>query len=403
RDDRETRYSRLLNKVIKSGVKTKILMLSATPVNNKINDLKNQIAFITEGDDSSFQEDGVKSVEVTMKKAQTVFNRWNELPTEEKSVEKLLDMLEMDYFKLLDMLTIARSRKHIEKYYNMTEIGKFPTRLKPINIYADIDTSNKFPELKQVNNSIRRLNLSIYTPMAFLRPDKVAEYERKYDKKVNNNSVFKQSDREKSLIYLMRVNLLKRMESSINSFGLTVTKVLKQIDVAIQKLDNHSLNSLEDIEIKDIEIDDQQFEDMLIGTKKVKVLIQDMDLVKWRESLEEDKRILENLMMESAKVSSRRDSKLQDLKSLIINKNENPINDGNRKIIVFTAFADTAEYLYENIKDWAKENLGLDSALITGSGTNRTTFKGIKTDLNTLLTNFSPISKEREKILSCKL
>lgn len=399
RNDKETRYSRLLKKVIKAGVKTKILMLSATPVNNRMNDIKNQIAFITEGNDKSFESEGIISIEQTLRKAQMVFNKWNGLPDEERTVDLFIEMMNMDYFKLLDTVTIARSRKHIEKYYNIAEIGKFPIRRKPMNIYADIDLDDEFPSLEYINKLIKNLNLGLYSPIQYVLPEKHEVYSKLYDVKVKDGgSVFRQADRERALVNLMRINILKRLESSINSFGLTVSKILKQIDYTIDKIDKKQFDYDAELSINDIDLDDPEMDDSLIGSK-VKVLLQDMDLIKWREDLMDDSEKLELILLEAGKVNSKRDAKLKKLKELIHEKIDNPLNNGNKKVIVFTAFADTAEYLYENINKWAKDMFGIQSALITGSGVNKTTLKSIKrADLNTLLTNFSPKSKERDKV-----
>ncbi len=393
KEDKETRYSRLLNQVIRRGVKTKVLMLSATPVNNKMNDLKNQIAFATEGNDSALSSFGLKSIEQTLRKAQMAFNKWNELPEERKKLENLLELLEIDYFKLLDMLTIARSRKHIQKYYDTTSIGKFPERLRPLNIKADIDTKKDFIELPELNKLIRSLNLAIYSPIKYVLPSKVMEYSRKYDTNTGK-SIFKQIDREQSLVHLMRINILKRMESSIHSFGITVSKILQNIDLALKKLDN-----FEDIEgkfdIEELDIEDNRLDSIMIGSKKVKVLLQDIDQIRWRSELEGDKVILEKVLKEAFKITVGRDQKLKELKDLIKEKVQNPLNDNNKKVIIFTAFADTAKYLYDNLSKDILENLGLYSAVVTGSDNPKTNLKGIKTDFNNILTNFSPISKER--------
>ncbi|WP_129597593.1 helicase-related protein [Anaerophilus nitritogenes] len=397
--DKVTRYARMLNDVIKAGVKTKVLMLSATPVNNKMNDIKNQVAFITEGNDKAFESEGIISIEHTLRKAQLVFNKWSELEDQKRTVDTFIEMMNMDYFKLLDTVTIARSRKHIEKYYNVSEIGKFPIRRKPINIYADIDTKNEFPELEYVNKMIKNLNMSAYAPLKYVLSEKRAEYAAKYDSKVKNGkSVLKQTDREQSLVNLMRVNILKRMESSIHSFGITISKLLIQIDHLLDKIEKNQFEYDKDIHIEDIEMDDAQFEDILIGNK-VKVLIQDVDSIKWKQDLEEDKIKLEKLLIETAKIINNRDSKIKELKILIENKINNPLNDANKKVIIFTAFADTAQYLYKNISKWAMEEFNVHSALVTGAGDNKCTLNGInKKDLNAVLMNFSPKSKEREKI-----
>ncbi|APQ73203.1 helicase-related protein [Clostridium botulinum] len=399
RNEKITRYSKLLNDVIRSGAKTKILMLSATPVNNRMTDLKNQINFITEGIDNAFQSEGIPSVELTLRKAQLVFNKWTELEENERTLDTFMEMMDMDYFKLLDTVTIARSRKHIEKYYDVAEIGKFPKRLKPINIKSNIDEMNEFPSLEHVNKVIRNLKLSTYAPLKYVLPEKRAEYNKKYDTYVKGGqSVFRQADREQSLVSLMRVNILKRMESSINSFGITMAKLLKQIDYTLDKIEKNQMHFDPSLNIADIEIDDDRLEDSLIGNK-VKVLIQDMDLIKWKQDLEEDKKRLEELIFEAAKVVKNRDAKLNSLKKIIIDKINNPLNKSNKKIIIFSAFADTANYLYESLSPWIKEEFNLYTALVTGAGDNKCTLKGVnKKDLNAVLTNFSPESKEREKI-----
>jgi len=398
RKEGATRYSRLMNDVIKSGVKTKVLKLSATPVNSRMNDLKNQVSFIAEGIDDAFSEQGIASIEQTLKKAQTRFNQWLDLDDKERKVEILLERMNFDYFKLLDLLTIARSRKHIEEYYDIAEIGAFPERLKPLNIKADIDGDGDFPPLKDINQSIRKLHLSAYAPLKYVRRDKRDEYSRKYDMKVGNgSSVFKQVDREQSLIHLIRINLLKRMESSINSFALTLAKLLREVDLLIQKIDSHDGSAIEELNIEGIEIEDQDFESYLIG-RKVKVLIQDIDAIRWKQDLEEDRQRLATMLNEASLIEPSRDAKLQLLKEIISHKCQNPVNPDNKKLLVFTAFADTANYLYENLAQWAQTEHNLHAALVTGTGTNKTTLSGINKDLNSILTTFSPVSKERHKI-----
>ena len=306
--------------------------------------------------------------------------------------------MDFEYCKLLDIWTIARSRKHLEKYYDIAEIGEFPERLKPVNFKEDIDSEGQFPPLRDINRTIRRLNLSAYSPLKYVRTDKREEYSRKYDIQVKDGaSVFRQVDREQSLIHLMRVNLLKRMESSINSFALTVGKLLGNVDSLLEKLENHSSEDIEELGIEDIEVDEPEFDAYLIG-RKVKVLIKDMDEVRWKQDLEYDRAKLTELLFEARQISAERDAKLHRLRAIITEKCQNPINDGNRKIIVFTAFADTANYLYEHIAVWAKDTLGIYAAQITGSGTNKTTMISMGSNFDALLVAFSPVSKERNKI-----
>ncbi len=397
----KSRYERLMNDILRSGVKTKVLMLSATPVNNRMNDLKNQVAFITEGRDDAFSDQGIKNIESTLRLAQKQFNQWVKEPAEKRSTAALLDIMSFDYFKLLDVVTIARSRKHIEKYYGTADIGRFPTRLPPKNIYANIDASGEFPPLKEVNKTIRRLSLAGYSPLKFVREAKKAEYARRYDQAVGGGKgVFKQIDREESLIHLMRVNLLKRMESSIHSFTLTASKLAKQVDRLLAKIDAHESDEVDELSIEDIhdfELESTELETFMVGNK-TKVLLQDMDLIRFRQELEADRVFLTSIAETAQRVTAQRDAKLALLKQAIANKIENPLNPGNRKVVVFTAFADTAQYLYANLAAWAQSELGIHCALVTGGGTNKTTITGLGSDLNNILTAFSPISKERQKI-----
>lgn len=389
----KTRYARLMNEIIRKGVKTKLLMLSATPVNNRMNDLKNQISFITEGDDLAFDTEGVDNITTVMALAQRQFTEWTK--SDIKDINTLFEKLDSRYFKLLDMLTIARSRKHIVKYYNCDDVGKFPERLQPINIKTDIDSRKLFPSLKDINTSIRKLNLANFSPMEYVLAEKRAEYEAKYDYQLKSGSVFKQIDREKSLIHLMRVNYLKRMESSINSFSISIKGLLKQVNDNLEKIANSSLYIGKAITIEDIDLEDTDNE-ALVGNK-VKVLLQDMDLVRWKQDLEYDRDILVKLLESARNIDSIRDEKLEELKRIIANKIYNPINGTNRKVVIFTAFADTANYLYHDISSWAHKNYGIYSTLITGTGINKTNLPHSGNDMNDLLTNFSPISKERDK------
>ena len=398
--NRITRYQRLMNDIIKSGVKTKVLMLSATPVNNRMNDIKNQISFITEGNDKVFSHIGLNSIELVLRKAQAVYNKWSKLDDAERTTDLFVEMMDLDYFKLLDIVTIARSRKHIQKYYNMNEIGKFPVRRKPENYKADIDLQNEFPELKIINKSIKKLKLAVYSPLAYILPEHKEKYSKKYDMSVSSgHSVFKQTDRENQLINLMRVNLLKRMESSIHSFGLTVSKILSQVDNALMNVKNKQFDYDPDIDITEIDLENEsQYDDLIFGNK-VKVLLQDMDLIRWDQDLQEDKDKLLELLTDTKKVNPTRDAKLFELKKIIEHKINNPFNMNNKKLLIFTAFADTAEYLYNEVSGWVFDKFSLHTAFVSGADINKTTMKSIKRkDLNSILTSFSPRSKERNKI-----
>ncbi|MES2001895.1 MAG: helicase-related protein [Pseudomonadota bacterium] len=392
--DRDTRYDHLMKRIIKAGVKTKVLMLSATPVNNRLADLKNQIAFMTEGNDIAFIDHGIPSIEATIRKAQGQFNRWLDLPEDERRSSRLMDMLGFDYFKLLDMLTIARSRKHVQRYYGTAETGQFPERLRPENIKADVDLAGEFRPIREINNEIRRLTLGAYAPLRYVLPHKQAAYDEKYSTKIRGGqSFFRQVDREESLIHLLRVNILKRMESSVASFALTIKRQLADVNALIAKLDAHE-EEFDELTIDDVDIDDPSFEALLVG-RKVKVLLHDVDRVRWRQDLIEDRNRLDTLLSAAHAVTAVRDAKLSALKDLIAKKVHTPINGDNRKLLLFTAFADTADYLYRELAAWAKTTLGINAAVVTGTGANKTTLQGLRSDMTSILSAFSPRSKER--------
>ena len=398
RQGNETRYDRLMRKIIREGVKTRVLMLSATPVNNRLADLKNQIAFVTEGDDTALFDHGIASIDSTTRRAQKAFNRWLELPNEEKTPALLVEMLGFDYFALLDHLTIARSRRHIEKYYGTAETGRFPDRLPPINIKADVDRAGEFRSIRDINLEIRRLNLAAYAPLRYVLPHKQDAYDQKYSTQIRGGeSFFRQVDREESLIHLLRVNVLKRMESAVSSFALTVHRQLEDVEATLAQIESHPAE-IEELDVADVDIDDPAFESLLVG-RKVKVLLGDVDLVRWKQDLTEDRNRLATLYAAAEQVSAARDDKLLRLRDLIAAKCKNPINAGNRKVIIFTAFADTATYLYEQLAGWAKSELGIESALVTGSGRNQSTLP-LRRDLSSILTAFSPRSKERPEDLA---
>lgn len=390
-----TRYERLMQDIIKKGVKTKVLMLSATPVNNKLKDLKNQLYFITEEDDQGLAYTGISSINQVLRKTQKEFNEWLSKP--ERSREELINELDGRYFKLLDMLTIARSRKHIQKYYDTSAIGQFPKRLDPINLHPDFDTKDEFPDIGYINNEILRLTMAQYNPTKYIMPNKRELYSQKYDYQLKGGSVFRQEAREESLIGLMRVNFLKRLESSIYSFRTTMNRVQENIGLLIDKIDNfhqsgYSSNDFSILDDFDVDsIDPEQF----IGDN-VKVLLQDMDLIQFKQDLQYDLQVIQSILIAANEIDVSRDEKLQTLKEEIRKKVNQPINDNNKKVLVFSAFADTATYLYENIAHWAKEELGIYTGLVTGgSANNKTNLPKCTNEFNNIIVNFSPKSKLR--------
>ena len=397
----ETRYDRLMRRIIREGVKTRVLMLSATPVNNRMADLRNQIAFATEGNDTALVDDGIASIDGTTRLAQKLFNRWLALDDSERTPPRLIEMLGFDYFTLLDRLTIARSRRHLEKYYGTLETGRFPERLKPINVKPDVDLAGEFRSIREINLEIRRLNLAAYALLRYVLPHKRDAYNEKYSTKLQSGEgFFRQVDREESLVHLLRVNALKRMESSVASFALTVRRQLDDVEATLARIEEQA-DELEEFDIADVDIEDAAFETLLVG-RKVKVLLQDVDRIRWRQDLIEDRNRLATLHAAARQVTAARDAKLAELRGVIERKCQDPINPENRKVIVFTAFADTARYLYGELAPWPQESLGLESALVTGAGRNLTTLPRLRKDLASILTAFAPRTKERPEDLAAE-
>ena len=401
-DAKENRYLKLLNKVIRAGVRTKVLMLSATPVNNKFIDLKNQLALAYEGDSEQINKklDTTKSIDEIFRQAQKAFNVWSRLPAERRTTDALLRTLDFDFFELLDSVTIARSRKHIEKYYNTSDIGKFPERLPPLSLRPRLTDLNDAINYNDIYSLLMSLNLSIYTPSNYIMPSKLAKY---LDLTHHKGTSLTQQGREEGIRRLMSINLLKRLESSVYSFRLTVDRIRTLIDGTIETINNYQsggcvLNLTEISDDEDFDYDDQNTDLFSVG-KKVKIDLADMDYVSWKRELEKDAENLELLSLMIADITPEHDTKLQTLFDLIRKKIEHPINPGNRKVLIFTAFSDTADYLYANVSKFAKEKFGLNTAEVTGVVEGKTTIPKLRADLNTVLTCFSPISKGKDILL----
>ena len=393
-NERENRYLRLLNKVVRAGVKTKVLMLSATPVNNRFNDLKNQLALAYEGNTDYIDEklNTTRSIDDIFRNAQKAFNTWSKWDAEDRTTENLLRMLDFDFFEVLDSVTIARSRKHIQKYYDTSDIGSFPTRLKPISMQPRLTDLKSAINYNEIFEQLMMLNLSIYTPSHFILPSKMDKYAELYeDNKVNIG--FTQASREQGIRRLTAINLMKRMESSVYSFNLTMIRIKELINSTIKKIDAYDRHSsvkmnLTDItDADDFDSEDQNSDELFSFGRKVKIDLADMDYESWRRNLEKDSETLELLTVMVADITPEHDSKLQELFKLLRHKVENPINGTNKKVIIFTAFADTADYLYNNVSQYMKRNFNIDTAMITGTVDGRTTAKLRYTD-NLFLSNF---------------
>lgn len=403
-DDKENRYVTLMKKVIRSGVKTKVLMLSATPVNNRFNDLKNQLALAYEGHTDVIDDklNTKRSIDDIFRNAQKAFNVWSKWDACDRTTDNLLKMLDFDFFEVLDSVTIARSRKHIQKYYDTSDIGTFPTRKQPISKNPPLTDLENTISYNQIFEKLLQLNLDIYRPSHYILPSKLKKYSELFG---DESGRLTQTGREQGIRRLMAINLMKRMESSVYSFNLTLTRIRSLIESTIHSIDTFDKLSSETIELTDVsqydEFDgeDQNEDDLFSFGRKVKIELADMDHRSWREQLSKDSEILELLTLVVEDITPEHDCKLQELFRVIKDKMEHPINEGNKKIIIFTAFADTADYLYENVSKYVKDNFGLDAAIITGSVEGRTTAKLARNDLNTVLTCFSPISKDKKLLM----
>lgn len=416
--DRETRYQKLMNQVVRQGVKTKVVMLSATPVNNRFNDLRNQLALAYEGESEKLSKKlrTGRSVEEIFRNAQTVFNQWSKLPPEDRTARAILDSLDFDFFELLDSVTIARSRKHIQTFYDTSDIGQFPERRKPLSFHSPLTGRTDVMNFNEIFEQLSLLKLAVYAPISYILPSRLKKYEDLYDTQVEGGKgKLRQADRERSLQALMTTNLLKRLESSVEAFRLTLQSLHDNHTRTLSKIDSCKVagstenvsdwtDSLETLEAEDDDVfagnggvgDDE------IGGK-VKINLTDMDLPSWEHDLKVDLEVINALLDSMAKVTPEDDAKLQHLKALVLDKIENPINAGNKKILIFTAFADTANYLYNNLAEDILATKGLHTGKVTGKDSPQSTLKAAKErknyDFQSLLTLFSPRSKEKAQVL----
>ena len=429
--DRETRYQKLMNSVIKQGVKTKVLMLSATPVNNRFNDLRNQLALAYEGNAGEWRNQvgdklrTEKDIDEIFRRAQAVFNNWAKLPPDDRTASAILGALDFDFFELLDSVTIARSRKHIETFYDTRDIGSFPERLKPLSFHCPLTQRTDVIGFNDIFNQLSLLKLAVYAPVGYILPSRIKKYEAMYDTEVaSGGGKFRQADRERSLQALMTVNLLKRLESSVASFRLTLQRLQSKQQNALDKITAYKksgksvtftdqASAFEDADFDDEtlpDLDDMSDMSDMSDTGenstggKVKIDLGDMDLPSWEHDLRADLGVIEALLAEMAKITPAEDAKLQHLKAQIEHKLANPINPGNRKLLIFTAFADTAHYLYDNLAPGLLQRHGIHTGKVTGSAEPKTTLRlaanprqGV--DFQTLLTLFAPRAKEKALIM----
>lgn len=400
-DGKSNRYTKLMNKVIRPGARTRVLMLSATPVNNRFYDLRNQLALAYEGNSSAWKDklDTNRSVEEIFRSAQKQFNAWSKLAPSQRTTEQLMRMLDFDFFEILDAVTIARSRQHIEKYYNIEEIGNFPTRLPPVTKQPPLTDLNNAITYDEIYELILSLTLSIYTPSNYILPSRLKKYA---DLNHEGKNSLTQAGREEGIRRLMSINLLKRLESSVHSFRLTLQRIRDMIAATLDTIhtyDPHKIIELKELTgAADFDADDMESDLFTVG-RKVKIALEDMDYLTWQRDLQTDFETLQLLLGMVADITPGHDSKLQTLLQTLAEKQREPLNKDNRKVLIFTAFSDTAQYLYEQVGAYMLRSFGLHTALVTGSVEGRSTVPKFKADLNNVLTCFSPVSKDRAALM----
>jgi superfamily II DNA or RNA helicase len=406
--EKETRYQKLMNKIIRDGVKTKVLMLSATPVNNRFSDLRNQLALAYEGDSGNLNKKlkTKRSVEEIFRRAQATFNLWSKLPPEQRTARAILDTLDFDFFELLDSVTIARSRKHIETFYDTKDIGNFPERKKPLSFHCPLTHRKDVMSFNEIFTQLSLLKLAVYAPISYILPSRLRKYEELYDTEIEGGrSRFRQVDREKSLQALMTTNLLKRLESSVEAFRLTLFALQRKLLSTLETIDRFQNNG-QTSQVIDFSSDSESFEDEdddfsgfgeSVGGK-VKINLGDMDVDSWKHDLKTDLLLIDGLIASMAIITPEDDAKLQHLLVQVFDKIDNPINRNNKKILIFTAFADTANYLYENLSKTVLVNRKLHSGKVTGKDTPKSTL-GKGYDFQSILTLFSPQSKEKALVM----
>jgi len=398
-EDKENRYEKLMNKVIKEGVNTKVLMLSATPVNNKFLDLRNQLALAYSGNPEAWQNKLKldNDVDTVFRVAQSTFARWSKLPADNRTTKALMGMLSFDFFEILDQVTVARSRKHIQRYYDVEAIGAFPERNKPISKRPKLSTLTTSINYHEIYEALEDLLLAVYVPSQYLLQSRVSKY---IDPEITGITI---EGRESGIRKLMNVNLLKRLESSVHSFRLTLERVREYIGKTIYKIEEFELERSGTVfdsiteEWDDLDFDDEESTLFEVG-RATKIEIADLDYLSWKRDLAQDYEQLELLLSMVIDIEPQYDSKLIDLCAQINEKVQNPINPDNKKILIFTAFADTADYLYQHVSTYAKANLGVDTAIVTGKHPGKSTIASVPRDMSSILTCFSPISKERALI-----
>ncbi len=393
------RYKKLLDDIIASGVRTKVLMLSATPVNTSLIDLRNQIHLMTEGREGDYRESlGVRNIGTMMASAQKQFKEWESGKGKERDKAFLLEKLGPDFLRLLGGVSIARSRRHIEESYaaEMDRIGQFPAHAPPINTSPPTDLKGVL-SYKELADSIGKFKLAVYQPSNYVSdPKRLAVLE---DTRKRQN--FNQKDSEHFLVGMMRTNFLKRLESSAHSLTLTLERTIGKINALMEKIERYQASAHDAVELTDEDVlpdqhEEDEDEEFFVNKGRSPYRLSELNLPRWLADLREDRTTLGKVLDKVAAITPERDAKLRDIKAAVRQKAKHPTADKdgvpNRKLLVFTTFKDTANYLYDNLAEVAGE-LGINMSMVSGDETH--TSVGLNS-FNDILTNFAPIARKRK-------
>ena len=394
RNEKSGRYQELMSKLIqnKEGQENrdvKVLMLSATPINTGLNDVKGQFNLIGHGNDAAFdnEEFGVESLLNLFKDAQSKYTQWCNNP--DRTIGGFIATLPPKFFNLTDKLIVARTRKLIEK--TLGEDLGFPDKDKPVNIYQGVEHLGKLQTTEEIYQKFDELHLTAYQPSLFL--EKTQAKARKGAEKEWDDNV----NRERFLVKMMGVLFMKRLESSWFSCMTTVKKVLDVHEQTLQlALDFKEKGGKGEVTTGTggEGMDDEEIDELMDETyslRKGTIRLADMkNLGGFIRNLQMDvnklKAIYANMQSfaNDYETGKEKDLKLEELIRLLNEKK----NAKNKKIVIFTAFADTAQFIFEELKKRGFTRMASASGqnvLTTGHHSNK--------NFTEVLESFSPYSK----------
>ncbi|MBF0202645.1 MAG: hypothetical protein HQK66_15355, partial [Desulfamplus sp.] len=338
--------------------------------------------------DDAFQDSGIESISNLLSRTSRALNQWEketekkdkgkgkEEKNNDKDKEGLLNQLPGNFFRLLENLTISRSRKHITTYYGTEEVGRFPGKLKPDTYTPYIDTGGELLKFKETHMKLEELILAVYMPMSYIKKAYRKHYRERFQTKYNNKIIFSHEDREFITSKLHRFNLFKRLDSSVFAFGETLRRLKERIASCIEILEEYqeeqgqeqkrekkrAANTADSAVASNTTTggefpfcDDSDFEGEFMDEDapaldyKYTIKIRHLDINAYLHDLYFDRMVLDVIYSEvSTVLEEKRDNKLATLQTVVLEKvKKTPYNAGNRKVLIFTAFADTARYLYK--------------------------------------------------------